>query len=180
LLHTVSNLLSLHDDLPISSRSLYSLARSGNAPKRFGELSAKAVPNHALTFSSLILFITVILNYIMPAGIFDVIAGISTITFIFTWIIILIAHIKFRQQNPKGVANFRMPGYPITSWLTIIFFLAVLVILLFIDTTRIPLILSIVIFALLAYGYGFLKKKNSKLGRDSEILSLFSFAFDNE
>ena len=66
-----------------TSRSLYSLARSGNAPKRFGELSAKAVPNHALTFSSLILFITVILNYIMPAGIFDVIAGISTITFIF-------------------------------------------------------------------------------------------------
>lgn len=98
-----------------TSRSLYSLARSGNAPKRFGELSAKAVPNHALTFSSLILFITVILNYIMPAGIFDVIAGISTITFIFTWIIILVAHIKFRQQNPKGVANFRMPGYPITS-----------------------------------------------------------------
>lgn len=143
-----------------TSRSLYSLARSGNAPKRFGELSAKAVPNHALTFSSLILFITVILNYIMPAGIFDVIAGISTITFIFTWIIILVAHIKFRRQNPKGVTNFRMPGYPITSWLTIIFFLAVLVILLFIDSTRIPLILSIVIFALLAYGYGFLKKKN--------------------
>lgn len=84
-----------------TSRSLYSLARSGNAPKRFGELSAKAVPNHALTFSSLILFITVILNYIMPAGIFDVIAGISTITFIFTWIIILVAHIKFRRQNPK-------------------------------------------------------------------------------
>ncbi len=126
-----------------TSRSLYSLARSGNAPKRFGELSAKAVP-----------------NYIMPGGIFDVIAGISTITFIFTWIIILVAHIKFRRQNPKGVTNFRMPGYPITSWLTIIFFLAVLVILLFIDSTRIPLILSIVIFALLAYGYGFLKKKN--------------------
>ena len=140
-----------------TSRSLYSLARSGNAPKRFGELSAKAVPNHALTFSSLILFITVILNYIMPAGIFDVIAGISTITFIFTWIIILAAHIKYRQRNPKGVSYFRMPGFPVTSWLTIIFFLAVLVILLFIDSTRIPLILSIIIFALLAWGYG-LKK----------------------
>ena len=140
-----------------TSRSLYSLAQSGNAPKRFGELSAKAVPNHALTFSSLILFITVILNYIMPAGIFDVIAGISTITFIFTWIIILAAHIKYRQRNPKGVSYFKMPGFPVTSWLTIIFFLAVLVILLFIDSTRIPLILSVIIFALLAWGYG-LKK----------------------
>lgn len=140
-----------------TSRSLYSLARSGNAPKRFGELSAKAVPNNALTFSSLILFITVILNYIMPAGIFDVIAGISTITFVFTWIIILAAHIKYRQKNPQGVSYFKMPGYPITSWLTIIFFLAVLVILLFIDSTRIPLILSIVIFIALAWGYN-LKK----------------------
>lgn len=140
-----------------TSRSLYSLARSGNAPKRFGELSAKAVPNNALTFSSLILFITVILNYIMPAGIFDVIAGISTITFVFTWIIILAAHIKYRQKNPQGGSYFKMPGYPITSWLTIIFFLAVLVILLFIDSTRIPLILSIVIFIALAWGYN-LKK----------------------
>lgn len=143
-----------------TSRSLYSLSRSGNAPQKFGELSAKAVPNNALTFSSLILFITVILNYIMPAGIFDVIAGISTITFIFTWIIILAAHIKFRQQNPKGVAGFRMPGYPLTSWLTIIFFVGVLIILLFIDSTRIPLILSIIIFALLAASYGFIKKKD--------------------
>lgn len=143
-----------------TSRSLYALARNGHASKRFSELSAKAVPNHALTFSSLILFITVILNYIMPAGIFDVIAGISTITFIFTWIIILAAHIKYRQKNPQGVAGFRMPGYPITSWLTIIFFVGVLVILLFIDSTRIPLILSIIIFAALAYGYNWKKKNN--------------------
>lgn len=143
-----------------TSRSLYSLSRSGNAPRKFGELSAKAVPNNALTFSSLILFITVILNYIMPAGIFDVIAGISTITFIFTWIIILVAHIKFRQRNPKGVEGFKMPGYPLTSWLTIIFFIGVLIILLFIDSTRIPLILSFVIFALLAASYGFIKKKD--------------------
>ncbi|MBB1085610.1 amino acid permease [Limosilactobacillus fastidiosus] len=142
-----------------TSRSLYSLSRSGNAPKRFGELSAKAVPNRALTFSSVILFITVILNYIMPAGIFDVIAGISTITFIFTWIIILFAHIKYRQKNPKGVSYFMMPGYPITSWLTIIFFLAVLVILLFIDSTRIPLILSVIIFVALAWGYSLKKNK---------------------
>ncbi|MBB1062439.1 amino acid permease [Limosilactobacillus fastidiosus] len=142
-----------------TSRSLYSLSRSGNAPKRFGELSAKAVPNRALTFSSVILFITVILNYIMPAGIFDVIAGISTITFIFTWIIILFAHIKYRQKNPEGVSYFMMPGYPITSWLTIIFFLAVLVILLFIDSTRIPLILSVIIFVALAWGYSLKKNK---------------------
>lgn len=142
-----------------TSRSLYALAHSGNAPKRFGELSNKAVPNHALTFSSLILFITVILNYIMPAGIFDAIASISTITFIFTWIIIMFAHIRYRKEHPKGVDYFKMPGFPITSWITIIFYIAILIILMFIDSTRIPLIITAVIFAFLAFGYGFLKKK---------------------
>lgn len=70
------------------------------------------MPNNALTFSSLILFITVILNYIMPASVFDMIASISTITFIFTWLIILWSHIKYRQQHPTGVSYFKMPGFP--------------------------------------------------------------------
>lgn len=145
-----------------TSRSLYALSRSGNAPQRFGELSNKAVPNHALTFSSLILFVTVILNYIMPAGIFNAIASISTITFIFTWIIIMFAHIRYRKEHPKGVDYFKMPGFPVTSWITIIFYIAILIILLFIDSTRIPLIITAVIFALLAWGYGFLKKKKAE------------------
>lgn len=144
-----------------TSRSLYSLARGGNAPRQFGELSAKAVPNKALTFSSLVLFITVILNYVMPAGVFDMIASISTITFIFTWLIILWAHIEYRKKNPRGVAFFKMPGFPLTSWLTIFFFLAILVILLFIDSTRVPLIITAVIFALLAIGYTFIEKKKN-------------------
>jgi Gamma-aminobutyrate permease and related permeases len=55
-----------------------------------------------------------------------------------------------------------MPGYPLTSWLTIIFFFSVLVILLFIDTTRIPLIISAVIFVLLAIGFNYTPKGKKK------------------
>lgn len=142
-----------------TSRSLYALSRSGNAPKRFSKLSAKAVPDNALTFSSAILFIAVVLNYIMPAGIFDAIASISTITFIFTWIIIMFAHLKYRQQHPEGVSYFKMPGFPLTSWITIVFYFALLVILLFVDSTRIPLIITVAIFAILAWGYNWTKKK---------------------
>lgn len=141
-----------------TSRSLYALAKSGNAPQRFGRLSPQAVPTQALTFSTVILFITVILNYVMPAGIFNVISGISTIFFIFTWLIILFAHVKFRQAHPKGIHRFTMPGYPVTSWLTIIFFLGVLVVLFFVDATRVPLILSIIIFAILAVAFNFTAK----------------------
>ena len=68
-----------------TSRSLYSLAQGGNAPKGFQELSRQAVPVKAMRFSSLILFVVVILNYVMPAGIFTVISGVSTINFIIVW-----------------------------------------------------------------------------------------------
>lgn len=142
-----------------TSRSLYALARGGNAPKRLGELSNKAVPNNALTVSSLILFIIVILNYIMPAKIFDIVSTVSTICFIIVWMIIMWAHIKYRQANKNNLGKFRMPGYPFTSWLTLIFYFGILIILFFIDSTRIPLIISLVFVLALYLSYGLVKNK---------------------
>ncbi len=141
-----------------TSRSLYSLAAGGNAPARFQKLSAKAVPNQALQFSSLILFVVVILNYVMPAGIFELISGVSTINFIFVWLFILWCHIKYRQAHPKGVAGFSMPGFPVTDWLTIIFFVAVLIILLFIPATSPALFVSVLFFICLFIGYTFVER----------------------
>ena len=142
-----------------TSRSLYSLATGGNAPARFKRLSAKAVPNQALQFSSLILFVVVILNYIMPAGIFELVSGVSTINFIFVWLFILWCHIKYRKAHPQGVTNFMMPGYPFTDWLTIIFFVAVLIVLLFIPSTRPALIVSVIFFICLFIGYTMVEKR---------------------
>lgn len=144
-----------------TSRSLYSLATGGNAPKRFEKLSSKAVPNNALRFSSLILLVVVALNYVMPAGIFEVVSGVSTINFIFVWLFILWTHIRYRRQNPAGVKDFTMPGYPFTDWLTIIFFVAVLIILLFIPSTRLSLIVSLIFFICLFVGYNVMNRKRS-------------------
>ena len=148
-----------------TSRSLYALATGGNAPEKFADLSNKAVPNKALTFSSLILFVVVILNYVMPAGIFNIISGVSTINFVFVWLIILWCHIAYRKQHPEGIAGFSMPGYPITSWVTIIFFIFVLIVLFSVPATRASLIISMVFFACLFVGYYFLagrKKETEK------------------
>ena len=131
-----------------TSRSLYSLAQGGNGPKAFQELSRQAVPVKAMRFSSLILFVVVILTYIVPAGIFNLISGVSTINFIIVWLIILWCHIKYRAQHPGG-NQFAMPGFPYTSWLTIAFFIGVLIILLFIPATRLSLIISLLFFVVL-------------------------------
>ena len=114
-----------------------------------------------MRFSSLILFVVVILNYVMPAGIFTVISGVSTINFIIVWLIILWAHIKYRAAHPEGNA-FAMPGFPYTSWLTIFFFIAILVILLFIDSTRLSLIISLIFFLVLFVASGRVKPAAEK------------------
>lgn len=141
-----------------TSRSLYSLARNGHAPKRLGQLTKKAIPMNALMTSSLILFIVVILNYVMPAQIFDVVSTVSTICFVIVWLMIMLAHIVYRRQSKDNLGEFRMPGYPVTSWLTIAFYIAILILLFFIRTTQLALMISIIFVIFLAVSYGLVKK----------------------
>lgn len=154
-----------------TSRTLYALAKGGNAGKRYGKLQASHVPVNALNFSSTILFIVVILNYVMPAGIFNLISGVSTINFVFVWIILLWCHIKFRKQKPLGVTTFKMPGYPVTDYASLIFFIAVLIFLLFDTQTRVSVIVSLVWFVALIAIYGIINRRPRTLNDQSKLNS---------
>lgn len=144
-----------------TSRSLYSLARNGHAPKKLGNLTKKAIPMNALMTSSLILFIVVILNYVMPAKIFDVVSTVSTICFVIVWIMIMFAHVVYRRQNKEKIGEFRMPGYPFTSWLTIVFYIAILILLFFVESTQLALIISLIFVLILALSYNFVAKNSN-------------------
>ena len=141
-----------------TSRSLYSLARNGHAPKRLGELTKKAIPMNALMTSSLILFVVVALNYLMPAEIFSVVSTVSTICFVIVWIMIMAAHIVYRKQNKQNLGSFKMPGYPVTSWLTLAFYIGILILLFFIKSTQLALIISILFAIFLAISDRFVRK----------------------
>ena len=143
-----------------TSRSLYSLARNGHAPKRLGELTKKAIPMNALMTSSLILFVVVALNYLMPAEIFSVVSIVSTICFVIVWIMIMAAHIVYRKQNKQNLGSFKMPGYPVTSWLTLAFYIGILILLFFIKSTQLALIISILFAIFLAISYSFVRKND--------------------
>lgn len=69
----------------------------------------KDIPMNALMTSSTILFVVVILNYVMPARIFDVVSTVSTICFVIIWIMIMAAHVVYRRQNKDNLGEFRMP-----------------------------------------------------------------------
>lgn len=131
-----------------TSRSLFSLAQNSSAPKSLAKLNKRAVPSNALLFSTLVLLVVVVLNYLIPASIFEIVSTVSTISFIIVWLMVMWAHLRYRQQSQSNL--FQMPGYPLTSYLTIIFYLSILTILAFIPTTRLPLLLSL-LFVLCLY-----------------------------
>lgn len=143
-----------------TSRTLYTLASAGNAPHYFAKLSSEGVPKRALNFSSLVLLIVVALNHFVPSKIFNIISSVSTINFLFVWIIILWCHILYRRHHQAGVTIFKMPGYPVSSWITLLFFVGILVILLIEPATRLSLILFLIFFLILFWQYRLITSKS--------------------
>lgn len=136
-----------------TSRTLFVLANSKQALKGLGSTNNRSVPVKALLFSSSILFIIVILNYVLPSTVFEIVSGVATVSFVFVWIALVWCHYKYRKLNHKKKILFSMPFYPMTNILTIIFFFSVLVLLAFSKSTLISLIFSLIWFAVLAIIY---------------------------
>lgn len=136
-----------------TSRSLYALSTGHNAPQAFAKLSPQAVPVKALNFSSAVLFIIVIMNYVMPGDIFNLISTVSTICFVLVWLIILWCHLVYRRKTRQTNRQFAMPGFPLTDYLTIAFFIGALVMLFLDPQTRVALVTALVLLAVMLVGY---------------------------
>jgi len=144
-----------------TSRMVYSLAKENNAPDSMKKLTSRQVPSNALMFSATVILISVILNYIMPEGVFVLITSISTFCFIFIWTIIVICHLKYRKTNPELAAKskFKMPLYPIINYIILAFFAFVIVTLALNSETRVALFVTPVWFIALGVIYKILKSK---------------------
>ena len=142
-----------------TSRTLHSLSNNGNAPKKLARVNQNGVPYASLNFSTVILLVVVLLNYLMPENVFELISSISTTSFVLVWLILVFCHLKFRQANPAGSPTFKMPGYPWTDHLTILFFGGFLLFLLFDHTTRLPLIFALLALVCLFASYSLIFKK---------------------
>lgn len=153
-----------------TSRMVFSLAKEDNAPASMKKLTSNQVPANASLFSAGVILIAVILNYVMPEGVFVLITSISTFCFIFIWAIIVICHLKYRKTNPKLAANnkFKMPLYPIANYVILAFMAFVIVTLAFNSETRVALFVTPAWFIMLAVIYKIAKSKR-KSEEDKEM-----------
>ena len=144
-----------------TSRMVYSLAKENNAPESMKKLTSTHVPSNAILFSATVVLISVLLNYIMPKGVFVLITSISTFCFIFIWAIIVICHLKYRKTNPELAAKnkFKMPFYPVINYIILAFFAFVLVVLALNQETRVALFVTPLWFAMLWMAYKVFREK---------------------
>ncbi|HZG73139.1 MAG TPA: amino acid permease [Chondromyces sp.] len=148
-----------------TSRMVYSLAKDKHAPVSFTKLDARKVPANALFFSSIVVLVSVVLNYIIPEGVFTLVTSISTVCFIFIWGVTVISHLKYRKTRPDlaKVNKFKMPLYPFANYLILAFLAFVIVVLALAEDTRVALFITPVWFILLVGIYKMKKKNINKL-----------------
>ncbi|MBY0085624.1 amino acid permease [Brevibacillus sp. M2.1A] len=148
-----------------TSRMVYSLAKEKNAPVPLTKLTANKVPANALLFSTVVILIAVVLNYVMPEGVFTLITSVSTVCFIFIWGITVICHLKYRKTRPElAKANpFKMPLYPFANYLILAFLAFILVVLALAEDTRVALFITPVWFILLVVIYKLRKTRTNEI-----------------
>ena len=144
-----------------TGRMTFSLAQENNAPASLKKLNRNKVPSNATFFSAAVLLISVILNYIMPEGVFVLITSISTFCFIFIWAMMVLCHLKYRRNNPKLAAKskFKMPLFPLSNYIILAFLAFVLIVLALNAETRVALFVTPVWFVILAGIYTACKSK---------------------
>ena len=103
-----------NSDLYIATRTLYSLAVEGNAPRIFSNTNERGVPIYALALSSSLCSIAFISEKIGAFATFQYFVALVTIFGLLTWISILISHIYFvrarmAQNIPDSALAFVSP-----------------------------------------------------------------------
>ncbi len=95
----VAALSAMNSQLYITTRMMFSLARAGQAPSRFGQLSSNGTPVSALLLSSVGIALATLLNALYPETAFTLMMAISMFGAMFTWLMIFVTHVCFRRYH---------------------------------------------------------------------------------
>ncbi|MGW4334863.1 amino acid permease [Rhodococcus koreensis] len=129
-----------------NSRTFYNLSLQGNAPAFLGTVNRKNVPSRAIMPVFGTMFIGVLLNFLMPDRVFAVFASVTAFALVCAWTSIVVSHLKFRklriQNGQEGAIRYKMPFYPYSNYIALVFVAAVLVCIALLPDMRISLVVS--------------------------------------
>ncbi len=127
-------LSSLNSGLYSTGRVLRWLAMGGSAPPFVAPMNAQKAPYGGILVTLVVYLVGVVLNYLAPSQVFEIVLDIASLGIVSTWGFIVICQMRLRRAETRGEIariDFRMPLAPLTSWLTLAFLLSVLVLMAF-------------------------------------------------
>lgn len=145
-------LSSLNSGIYGTARMAYNLGQQDNAPKCLTKISAAGIPIYAILFSVICIGFTVILNYLYPQKIFNILLAIATIAAIINWLTIIITHASFKRKSGDN-NSYKALFYPLSSIIAVIFLLLVAVVMYFMPDMKMAIIIAPIWLLLLSIGY---------------------------
>ncbi|MEU1919658.1 MULTISPECIES: amino acid permease [Streptomyces] len=121
-------LSSCNSGMYSTGRMLRGLAANNEAPQAFARLNARKTPAVGIAVSVALMGIGVILNYVVPEKAFAYVTSVATAAGIWTWMMILVSHIRYRRAVEAGrlrASSFPAPGGALFSWVALIFLIGV-------------------------------------------------------
>ncbi|GAA4383307.1 amino acid permease [Tsukamurella soli] len=125
---------SLNAGLYSTGRILRSMAMNGSGPKFTARMSRNGVPFGGILLTAVICLFGVVLNAFQPGQAFEIVLNMSALGIVASWGTIVLCQIRLQRKAEAGLMtrpNFRMPFAPWSSYLTLLFLFAVLVLMAF-------------------------------------------------
>ena len=151
-----------------SSRMLFKLAHDGDAPKTFGHISKRIVPNHAILGISGGILIGFIINMIAATinkstqDLFVVVFSSSVLPGMIPWFVILLAELKFRRNNQDLLVDhpFKLPLYPVSNYFAFLMLIVIVIFMLINPETRVSVLVGAAVLLIATIVYLFRHKKD--------------------
>jgi AAT family amino acid transporter len=158
-----------------ASRMTLNLSQRGMLPKSFSKVMKNGVPVWTVTAIAVGILIGALLNVILPLfikgadSIFVYVYSASILPGMVPWFMILISHLRFRKNHPEEIKDhpFKMPGGAVTNYITMAFFIMVLIGMLFNKETVVSVIIGIVFLGFMTLFY--YMKGYHKLSDDKQL-----------
>lgn len=158
-----------------ASRMTLNLSQKGMLPKFFRKVMKNGVPIWTVTAIAIRILVGALLNVILPLfikgadSIFVYVYSASILPGMVPWFMILISHLRFRKNHSEELKNhpFKMPGGAITNYITMAFFIMVLIGMLFNKETVVSVVIGIVFLGFMTLFY-YLKGYH-KLSDDQQL-----------
>ena len=133
----------------------------GSAPPFVARMNAAKVPYGGILVTLVVYLVGVVLNYLVPSQVFEIVLNVASLGIVSTWAFIIVCQMRLRHAVRRGEiapVDFRMPFAPATSWLTLAALFGVLVLMGFDYPDGTYTILAIpIVAALLGAGWRILK-----------------------